>query len=60
MPTWLKNKDRMILLKIIRWQSEIIKRQDAQLGEYNIKRLPSVEKMKEKISKTTIRYLDNP
>jgi len=59
-PTWLKNKDRMILLKIIRWQSEVICKQDAQLGEYNIKRLPSVARMKEKISKTTIRYLDNP
>jgi hypothetical protein len=58
-PTWLKNKDRATLLKIIGWQSEIIERQDAQLGEYNIRRLPSVERIKLQISKTIIRYLDN-
>ena len=58
--TWLKDKDRATLLKIVEWQGKIIKRQDEQLAEYNIKRLPSVARMKEKISKTTIRYLDNP
>lgn len=61
MQTWLKDKDRKTLLKIIEWQSEVIGKQDAQLAEYNIKRLPSVAKLKEKITQSKIRYLvDNP